>query len=330
MLQPNGPNDVTEDFRRLEIYLETAYNSGLDILISVAKAPDWARANHDQDGPPDDPQTLSNFITLMLNEFGTSLDAIEIWNEPNLVREWSGQSLDGASYMKLFKPSYDAINAYSQKMMTDPKTPISKPLAIITAGLAPSKGDGAEDDRAYLQQMYDNGLGKYADAYVGIHPYSWWNSPDSTCCDYDKTRGWDDQPQLFFSNNISDYRNIMVKNGQANAKMWATEFGWASWDGLPGAPPQEWMGWVNECQQGNYIVRAFQLGQQMDYMGPMMLWNLNFAMLSGMVPNRDERAAYSLLVPLDPRERAAYWMLYDGIRANVQLPSYSRCPGAGG
>jgi hypothetical protein len=72
------------------------------------------------------------------------------------------------------------------------------------------------------------------------------------------------------------------------------------------------------------------MSQERDFIGPFMLWNLNFAILSGMVESRDERAAYSLIVPLEPRERAAYWMLFDAIRPEIpQLDSYSRCPGAG-
>lgn len=332
MLQPNGPGDVTEDFRRLETYLETAFNNGngLDILVSIAKAPGWSRTNQSEDGPPDDPQNLVNFINLMLQEFGQAIDAVEIWNEPNLTREWSGQPLTGQSYMKYFVPAYNAINTYSQVMKSDPNAPRTSPITVITAGLAPTNGEGAANDRTYLQQMYDSGLGQYPDAAVGIHPYSWWHSPDDTCCDKDPNRGWDEFPQFFFSNTLNDYRDIMVRNGRSDSKMWNTEFGWASWDGLPGQPPEEWVGWVNECQQGSDIIRAFQIGQSLDYMGPMMLWNLNFALLSGMVDSRDERAAYSILVPLEPRERAAYWMIFDAIRPDQQLGSYSRCPGAGG
>ncbi len=267
----------------------------------------------------------------MLGQFGQAIDAVEVWNEPNLIREWSGQPLTGTSYMKYFVPAYNAINAYSQQMKSDPKTPRSTPIKIITAGLAPASADGATNDRTYLQQMFDGGLANYPDAAIGMHPYSWWNSPDATCCDYDKTRGYDDQPQFFFSNTISDYHNILVQRGDPNAQLWATEFGWATWDGLPGAPPQDWMGWTSECQQGAYIIRAFQIGQSTPFMGPMMLWNLNFAMLAGMVSNRDERAGYSLLVPLNPRERAAYWMIYDAVRPEVpSLSSYSRCPGIPG
>lgn len=333
MLQPNNPGEVSEDFRRLETYLETAHNNGagLNILLSIAKAPNWARDTADQDGPPKNPQMLVDFVNLVLQEFGQAVDAIEVWNEPNLIREWSGQPLTGQSYMSLFVPVYNAINVYSARMKTDPLTPRATPITVITAGLAPSNAPGATDDRLYLQQMYDGGLAGYGDLGVGVHPYGWGNPPDALCCQSDSTRGWDDQPQFFFMNTLQDYRGIMLQNNHGQAKLWPTEFGWASWAGFPGDPPEPWVGYTDECQQGTYTVRAFQIGQGLDYIGPMMLWNLNWALLAGMVENRDERAAYSVIVPLDPRERAAYWMLYDAIRPEIpSLPSYSRCPGAGG
>lgn len=321
-LQPNGPDEVSEDFRRLEIYLETAFNSGLDIMVSIAKAPNWARAaDQNEDGPPDNPQALADFISLMLREFGTSLDAIEVWNEPNLAREWRGAlPFTGAGYMRLFEPSYRAIRAFSPT------------LTVITAGLAPTDDNpsvGSRNDRSFLSEMYAAGLAQYADIGVGIHPYGWGNAPDATCCDLNPEPGWDDDPHFFFLDNVNDFRAIMVNNGHGGARLWATEFGWASWDAFPGAAPEQWMTYVNECEQGQYIVRAFEMAQGWDYMGPMILWNLNFALLTGMVENRDERAAYSLLTPLNPRERAAYWMLFDAIRPDQQLASYSRCPGSG-
>ena len=328
-LQPNNAQEISEDFRRLEIYLETAFNQGLDILISIAKAPNWARSNQNEDGPPDNPQALVDFLNLFLREVGPSIDAIEIWNEPNLLREWQGKPLNGRSYMEYFVPAYNAAKQYAESMKTDPNQPRNFPLFVIAAGTAPTgDSEGSRDDRAYLQEMYSAGLAQYTDVYVGIHPYGWGNSPDDTCCQPSQDRGWDDSRKFFFMDSMNDYREIMVRNGHGDGKMWITEFGWATWSGLPGDPPQPWMGYVDECQQANDIIRAFEIGQSLDYMGPMILWNLNFAVLAGMVDNRDERAAYSLIVPLDPRERAAYWMIYDAIRPEENLPSYSRCPGA--
>ncbi len=123
LLQPNGPDEISVDMKRQEIYLDNLDSAGMKVLVSVAKAPAWARSNQNESGPPDDPQVLANFITLMLNEFGNVVDAVEIWNEPNLIREWQGQPLSGASYMRYFAPAYQAVQAYSQARDGGPAFP---------------------------------------------------------------------------------------------------------------------------------------------------------------------------------------------------------------
>lgn len=309
-LQPSGPNEFEEPFKRLEQYLQFADREGLNILVSVAKAPAWARSTANEDGPPNDPQQLANFMTFLIQKF-PFIDAIEVWNEPNLLREWQGSlPFGGGGYMQLFAPSYQAIRAASPSII------------VVTAGLAPTgNSGGSRDDREYLREMYANGLGQYSDVAVGFHPYGWANPPEALCCG---TRGWDDHPHFFFAETMRDYRQILNANGHGQRELWATEFGWATWDQFPGAPPEPWMGvdFINKWQQANYTMRAFQIGQQTPGMGPMFLWNLNFGILAGMVENRDERAGYSLLTPLQPMERPLYWMLFDAVRPNEELPRY--------
>jgi hypothetical protein len=334
-MQPNNRDERdNEFFRRVEQYLEDANRRGLNVLVSVAKAPNWARANQTEDGPPDNAADLANFITILLDvvnpdqmrdQLGEYIDAIEIWNEPNLIREWQGAlPFTGAGYMTLFAPSYQAIRAYSQTM------------PIITAGLAPTgTSAGSVDDREFLRQMYAAGLGNYPDVLIGIHPYSWGNAPDAVCCG---SRGWDDDPHFFFADTVREYREIMNANGHTTVAMWMTEFGYASWDGLPGDPPQgsEWMRFNDRWAQAGYTIRTLQIAQTNTLIGPVMLWNLNFAVLAGMIDNRDERAAYSMIVPgegcqLQPgstmrTERPLFWMLYDAVRPDVQLPDFCGVP----
>ncbi len=306
-MQPNRADEFGTDFARLQLYLQDAKKKGLRLVVSIAKAPDWARSGRGEDGPPDDPQLLANFLSFYLLKLGDTTDAIEIWNEPNLIREWQGQPLTGTSYMGYFGPAYNAIRAYS------------KTIIVVTAGLAPTGNqDGAANDRQYLQQMYAAGLGKYGDVVVGIHPYGWGNSPDAHCCDMSDVRGWDDDPHFFFSNNIEDYRKIMTANGHSNTQMWSTEFGWATWQGFAGDPPDKWMSYNDAAAQGNYTIRAIQIAQGLDYMGPMLLWNLNFAN-STLIQNRDERAGYSIVLPPPMPERPLYWMLFDALHPDIDL-----------
>jgi hypothetical protein len=300
-LQPNGPSDFGPELQLFERQIEAVARPGFNVLLSIAKAPLWARSDQREAGPPDDPQALANFITLLMqSKVGPVTDAIEVWNEPNLAREWRGTyEFSGSGYMQLFRPAYDAIRAYSPS------------ITVVTAGLAPTSTQAgiSIDDREYLNQMYGAGLGNYRDIAVGIHPYGWGNSPDLRCCDTIPGRGWDENPHFFFLDNLDEMRQIMVDNGHGDLRMWVTEFGWATWEGLPGDPPDGWMSYNTAVDQANYAIRAFEIGQSLSYVGPMFLWNLNFANQT-LVDNRSEIVGYSLIVPALPvRERPLYWAL---------------------
>jgi hypothetical protein len=332
-MQPNGPNDRdNEFFLRTEQYLEDASNRGFNVLVSIVKAPNWARSVLAEDGTPDNPADLANFITILLEEvnpglardlLGNYIDAIEIWNEPNLLREWQGTiPFNGAGYMQLFRPAYDAIRAYSSSII------------VITAGLAPTSTSAVSvDDRDFLRQMYQAGLGAYDDVMIGAHPYGWGNAPDDRCCNAIEGRGWDDDPHFFFLETLQAYREIMSQNGDADTPMFITEFGYASWDGFPTSLPagSEWMAYNDRYRQGVYTIRALQIAQERN-VAVTVLWNLNFATLTGLIANSDERAAYSMLVPgtlgtidvnsSDRTERPIFWMLYDALRPEISLDSY--------
>jgi hypothetical protein len=211
-------------------------------------------------------------------------------------------------------------------MLTDPQEPRSTPIIVVTAGLAPtSTSEFSTDDRVFLQQMYNANpsLNTFRDNIaVGAHPFPWGNPPDVRCCNAVDGQSWDDNPVFFFANTIEDYRNIMVANDHSDIQLWATEFGWATWHELPGDAPEPWMAYNDKWGQAEHTLRAFQIGQETSYIGPMFLWNMNFGWLPTLIENRDERAAYSLLVPLSQQERPLYWMIYDAVRPDVQLDRY--------
>jgi hypothetical protein len=302
-LLESSPGQYTEMFYILRQYVQQAHTQGSQVMVSVAKAPGWSRTPDPdgvmrEDGPPDDPQVLADFLSGMLTMIGMDvsgnpyISAIEVWNEPNLQREWHGHPLTGGEYMRYFRPAYDAIRQFSPK------------ITIITAAPAPT-GDSQEsiNDRIWLQQLYNDGLAQYGqDVAIGVHPYGWANPPDARCC-ANPSRGWDDQPQFFFLNTIEDCHQIMVASGDSGAQLWATEFGWATFDGLvtssgshPSDPPDTpYFSFISQGQQADFTLRAFQIAQQLPYMGPMILWNLNFATLPGAVDKSDPQAAYGLL-----------------------------------
>lgn len=286
-LQPDNPQQFDQNFRLFQLHIQEAHKRGYKVMLSIAKAPNWTRnVNRSDDGPPDDYNQFYDFLRFLLDKVGPYTDAIEVWNEPNLMREWSGaQDFNGAAYMEMFRGAYDVIRAYSSD------------ITIITAGLAPT-GNTANisvDDRDYLQQMYNAGLAQYQDIVIGIHPYSWGNPPDFTCCNNVENQGWDDRPQFFFQNTLADYRSILAANGH-NVPMWSTEFGWATWQDYPTQPPDVWMTYNDPTDQMNYTMRAFEIAQESEDIELMILWNLNFAN-DTIIDKRSELAGYSLLYP---------------------------------
>lgn len=284
-LMQSEPGQLSEGFQSFAASVRDARARGYRVLISIAKAPSWARSSSTgQAGPPDDPRDLGRFITLMLEQIGTEVDAIEVWNEPNVHREWDTRALEfsGAGYMELFDAAYRAIRAYSSR------------ITIITAGLSPtSTTEGSINDRRFLREMYEAGLGDYDDIAIGVHPYSWSNAPGERCCAPGGS-GWDDRAQFFMLDTLSAYRSLMRRNGHGDLLLWATEFGWTNWEDLPGSAPEAWMVRLSADDHASYIVDAFRIAQGLDFMGPMFLWNLNFANETA-VQSANEYAGYSLL-----------------------------------
>jgi hypothetical protein len=233
------------------------------------------------------------------------LAAIEVWNEPNLGHEWTGDTISGAEYVDLLRGAYDTIKQEDARIL------------VISAGLAPTgvtDGVNSVNDRDYLRQMYEAGVADYADA-IGIHPYGWANPPNIRCCNSpDGPPTHNDHPSFFFLNTIEDYRAIQEEFSDSERQLWATEFGWGTMEGLDLPVPEEqpFIGYMGAVQQAEYDRDAFLIGQQWDFMGPMFLWNLNVATLDGYDTNH---GAYSLLVEVD-RPRLAYEVLRDTPRIN--------------
>ncbi len=221
--------------------------------------------------------------------------AYELWNEPNLQREWNGVPLDATAFVDLVRAGATAVREVDSE-------------AIVISGAPATTGinDGitAVDDRVYFQQIVADGITDVVDA-IGAHPYGWANPHDSSSDSPPlNVPTHNDHPSFFFADTLTDYREILDQAGKSNFPIWATEFGWGSYDGLGTSPPPglEYMAYVNEQQQASYIMGALEYAQYRDWLGPFIIWNLNFAPTFG--PDFDI-SAYSILRP-DASPRPAF------------------------
>ncbi|MDI7276917.1 MAG: cellulase family glycosylhydrolase, partial [Anaerolineae bacterium] len=286
-----NPGPGQYDWGRLDAIVDACSARGIKVLFSVVKAPAWARPGDDDrsvPGPPADPNTYAEFVRQMAARYKGRVQAYEIWNEQNLWYEWGGRGgrLSAARYVELLRAAYHAIKSVD-------------PGAVVISG-APTPtgwndGDVAIDDQLYLRQMYDAGLRSVCDA-VGAHPSGYNNPPDADW------RTWSDpstgqakgHPSWFFRSTMEGYRNIMIQYGDSQKRIIPTEFGWASVDGLGVRPARgyEYAADNTAGEQADFIVRAYQMGKNWGFVGPMFLWNLNFAPLCGP---QDEKAAFGIV-----------------------------------
>lgn len=270
----------------------SANSRGVNLLFSVVNAPDWAREpgfDPSVGGPPQDPQTYANFVGALAREYcGTSLKAIEVWNEQNLHYEWGNRPLNPAEYMNLLRPAYAAIKNACPSMY------------VISGALTPAGDNGnfAIDDFRYLEGMFQNGLARYADG-IGAHP-SGYNVPpsvtwDRACAAIQQTgnsfNGACDTPHhsWSFRSTMEGYRNIAVKYGAANKRIWPTEFGWAAGGAFD--PRYAYANDNSFEEQAAWTVEAFQMMKKWGWVGPAFLWNLNFR----VVANGTEKAQWGIV-----------------------------------
>ncbi len=268
------PSPGSIDWGTLDGVVALANGGGKSLLFSVVTTPKWARARTEGQGPPDDPNTYGNFVSAIAQRYCGKVQAIEVWNEQNLLTEWNtGRGINAKEYMDLLKIAYRRIKD-------------ACPGMIVVSGAPTPTGltDGwtAVDDVEYLRRMYNNGLKNYCDA-VGVHPSGFDNPADADWRTWKDSSGFNNHRSFFFSNTIKAYHDVMVQNGDGNKRLWATEFGWATIENMSATPNPgyEYAATNTEASQASNLVKAMQIAKQSGYMGVMFIWNLDFSVEVG-------------------------------------------------
>lgn len=296
------PGEYNEElFGELDRLVDGADGQNIKVLLSVSKAPEWSRPTTEMDGPPGDYALFEGFMRYLATRYTGKVAAYELWNEPNLQREWNGTPLNAADLVELTRRGAAGVRA------VDPAALIIS-AAPATTGI--NDGVNAIDDRVYFGGMLAAGVASVVDG-AGVHPYGWANPPDNRAADATQvSSSHNNHPSFFFADTLEDYRAMLVAAGAADLKLWPTEFGWGTFEGLltdegqPASPPagSEFMADNTEWEQAVYTLRAFEMGNEREWVGPMFLWNLNFTKALG--PEFQE-VGYSLL-RFDDSRRPVY------------------------
>jgi hypothetical protein len=302
------------DWSTADRIVNQAEEFGVNLLLRLDHEPDWA-------GPP--PGNLNHFVdfvTALVTRYKGRVDAYQIWNEPNLAREWGNKPPNAGEYTQMLKAAYQAIKA------VDPNA------IVISAGMAPTTelSQRAVPDTQFIQNMYNAGAKPYFDmlgahgagykappemdpAQIATDP-NYYNVGDPNCPG--------DPCRIYGFRHVEDLRQIMVNNGDGGKRVAVLEFGWTR-DERPESP-YYWHRVDDQFMQGDYMVRAYQYAKDhwQPWIGVMSLIYLPDAQWS----QDDEQYWWSVMEPSQIDElklKAPYVMLCIYIRQERGL---GRCP----
>lgn len=250
------------DWSRSDEVIYQANVKGLDVLARMDNAPDWAAPgcfdpSTSSMGPARNMQDWTDFLTAFATRYKGRVRAYQIWNEPNLAREWCKRPPNPEEYAAMLKASYAAIKA------ADPNA------LVISGGLTPTTADfdQAMSDMKFFARLYD-AMGNDSDGYfdlLGVHAAGFKADPEAdpgvVAQDPVLTNN-DPSPteakRVYSFRHVEDVRQLMQARGDGDKQIAILEFGWTS-DQVN--PAYSWFR-VSEEEKANRIVRAYQYAKQ--------------------------------------------------------------------
>jgi hypothetical protein len=245
---------------------DEAEQYGLNLVFRVDGPPAWAVPALDASESPTLPvdlEAFGGFCYALADRYKGRVRGYQVWNEPNLAREWHGQVPDPTGYVALLRTCYINIK------MADPAA------LVISAGLSPT-GSGPPDalpDQTYLTGMYEAGAASYFDL-LGLNAPGYKAPPELSPEEAaDPENGYGGHP-IFCFRHVENMRAIMEQYGDGAKQVAILEFGWHT-NNNPEHPDYAWFA-VTPEQQGDYLVRAFQYAREhwSPWIGPMFVWNI--------------------------------------------------------
>ncbi len=207
-------------------------------------------------------------------------DAIEVWNEMNIDREWPQGRIDPRAYADMLREAYTAIKAANPDVM------------VITGALAPTGAEGAfglarvwNDDRYYLG-MANAGVADYADC-IGVHYNEGILPPTAQGGD-----PRDSYPTRYFPLMLErvawPFRNLDIP-------LCFTELGYLSPEGYGRLPANfSWAVNTSVAEQAEWLAAAIQIAANYQRLPVrlVIVWNMDFDGYED-----DPQAGYAIIRP---------------------------------
>ena len=244
--------------------INQAHSMGFKVLLSIPG------------GEHPDTIDFQRYISFLTGVAALGPDAIEVWNEQNLNREWPTGQINGQAYVEsMLRPAYEAIKAANPNVM------------VISGAPAPTGYWGSCapegcDDWVYIGQMRDAGATNYLDC-VGIHYNEGIIPPSQTSGD---PRG------AHYTRYF--YGMLDLYYGTFGKPLCFTELGYLSPEGYPPLPAGfSWAAETSVAEHAAWLAEAAVLSSQSGKVRLMIIFNVDFTVYDGS----DPQAGYAMIRP---------------------------------
>ncbi|GAB5493333.1 MAG: hypothetical protein Phog2KO_35480 [Phototrophicaceae bacterium] len=202
-------------------------------------------------------------------------DAIEVWNEANIDREWPRDQISGAAYVNMLRLAYNAIKSANGSTI------------VISAAPAPTGAEAAfpgqvVNDDNWLRQMVDAGGLQYLDC-LGAHYNEGVVPPRATSGD-----PRDNYYTRYLPTMVNVYRSVA-----GGRQICFTELGYVTPSGYPPLP--SFFSWGENTsieEQASWLADAASYLSQQGDVRMMIIWNVDFTLYAG-----DPQGGYAIVRP---------------------------------
>jgi LysM repeat protein len=248
--------------------IDAAKSRGFKILLGVVGNPAQLAANPTQ--------YYQNFATFLADVARLNPDAIEVWNEPNIERQWPAGQINGTAYTAMLSASFQAIKRANPNVL------------VISGAPAPTGffgnrcAAGGCDDNVFIQQMAQAGAAQFMDC-VGIHYNEGVLPPSATSGD---PRGSSGHYSRYYTSMVNLYAGTFP-----NKPLCFTELGYVTPEGYGSLPAGfDWGNGNTLQEQAEWLAQAVTLARASNRVRLMIIWNVD-----STTTGADPQAAFAIV-----------------------------------
>lgn len=250
--------------------INAAHSNGLKVLVG-AKGELW-RAS--------DTNYHREFAGYLATLAASGADAIEIWNEPNLDREYGGSGngqVNPENYVNMMREAYTAIKAANGGTMVVGGA--SAPTGYFGGNCTAA---GCNDDQ-FLARMAAAGAANYMDCMGAHHNGSMVGPDQTTGAPTGEHYSW------YFWGTL----NMSYNSFGGRVPLCWTELGYVTGEGIGALPGGfSWGSATTLDNQAQWLARAAQLSRESGKVRMMIIWNIDFRQWDD-----DPQAGFSIFRP---------------------------------